>query len=278
VETKILGLSGKKQSGKNTSANFILGQFMKNVNLISDFQITGEGQLWIVDLLGDESVRGVFDVFRKNSDMDKFKETELNHFIQLYSMADLLKENICINVLNLTRKQCYGTDEQKDTKTHLLWENMPGVMTKEKFTELGLVTPLDGIVCHEPGPMTGREVMQYVGTEMFRKMYGNVWVDSTIRKIKQDNPTMAIVCDIRFPNEVEGVQQVGGKVLRLLRDPYQGEDQHASETALDDYPPEKFDWVVDNREQSIEEQNNAIFQLLQEINWIPKPFVEYITI
>ena len=113
--------------------------------------------------------------------------------------------------------------------------------------------------------MTAREVMQYVGTEIFRKMYGNVWVDSTIRKIKQDNPTMAIVCDIRFPNEVEGVQQVGGKVLRLLRDPYQGEDQHASETALDDYPPEKFDWVVDNREQSIEEQNNAIFQLFPSI-------------
>ena len=138
METKILGLSGKKQSGKNTSANFILGQFMKNVNLISDFQITGEGQLWIVDLLGDESVRGVFDVFRKNSDMDKFKETELNHFIQLYSMADLLKENICINVLNLTRKQCYGTDEQKDTKTHLKWENMPGITTNPHMLHFAL--------------------------------------------------------------------------------------------------------------------------------------------
>lgn len=309
METKILGISGKKQSGKNTSANFILGHFMKNVNLINDFHITTEGQLWIQDILGDESIKGAFDIFRKNPEMDKFKENELNHFIQLYSLADLLKENICINVLGLKREQCYGTDEQKNSETHLRWEDMPGVITdfnsqaysnwekeevKEKpglyyKTASGLLShkgaptllaqcPVNKVIFHAPGPMTGRDVMQFVGTEIFRRMYGNIWADATIRKIKQDNPTMAIVCDVRFPNEVEAIQKAGGKVLRLLRDVYEGQDQHSSETALDDYPLEKFDWVLDNKELTAAEQNDAVFQLLKEINWIPKPFAEYIDV
>ena len=89
---------------------------------------------------------------------------------------------------------------------------------------------------------------------------------------------MAIVCDVRFPNEVEAIQKAGGKVLRLLRDVYEGQDQHSSETALDDYPLEKFDWVLDNKELTVAEQNDAVFQLLKEINWIPKPFAEYIDV
>ena len=53
--TKILGLSAKKQGGKNTSANFIVGTHMWAVNLVSAFKITDKGKLWINDLEGDRT-------------------------------------------------------------------------------------------------------------------------------------------------------------------------------------------------------------------------------
>ena len=246
--SKIIALSGKKQAGKNTVANQIIGTELTSLGIVRGQATMGDnGQIWITDLFGDNKFEGYFDIQRQNEAMIRFRAENIDPYIKLYSFADCLKKNVCMDILGLTYEQCYGTDEQKNAPTHLLWENMPEVD-------------------HETGPMTAREVMQYVGTEIFRKMYGNVWVDSTIRRIKQDNPRIAIICDCRFPNEVTGVQEAGGKVLRLTRDIYAGKDQHDSETALD---PDKFDWtkfdaIVDNSEIGVTEQCGVIHPILQE--------------
>lgn len=307
MEIKVLGLSGKKQSGKNTAANYIIGCFLKSLEIIrGDFKITDKGELWVPDIFGDAENECVFDVF--SEEQADFRKEYLDDIVKVYSFADTLKEDICMKVLGLTRGQCYGTDEQKNALTHLNWEDMPGVVTKE-------VTPPDykgstpsqkvtgrlgkyydivkGLVYHEPGPMTAREVMQFVGTEIFRKMYGNVWVDATMRKIKQDRPMMAIVTDVRFVNEVEGIVSLctksdivaEGKILRLTRDVFKGQDQHESETALDDYdfgtnnlniseeisiPLDNPYLILDNQNMSVEEQNVAVHKLLENVQWLPK--------
>lgn len=297
MNTKILGLSGKKQSGKNTSANWLIGVFMQQVEIIKGFVIQDNGKLWITDIFGDTTRAGVYDI-------DSGRNQEFNHqfiypFVKIYSYADELKQ-LCINVLGLSYEQCYGTDADKDSLTHLNWENMPGTITKETLEpEWGnmlcdwfpenidyygpkgdarediIIRLADGLkrinlIYHQPGPMTGREVMQYVGTEIFRKMYGQVWVDATIRKIEADNPTMAIICDVRFINEVEGIQNRDGKVIRLLRSI--ATDEHESETALDDYVG--FDCIVP-KDVTIKEQNECTAKYLSNIGWIPHPISEY---
>ena len=42
---KIIGISGKKQSGKNTFANYVNGSILKKYGLVDDFSINKEGQL-----------------------------------------------------------------------------------------------------------------------------------------------------------------------------------------------------------------------------------------
>ena len=44
---KIIGISGKKQSGKNTMANFINGVVLKKMGAIDDFSISEYGELVI---------------------------------------------------------------------------------------------------------------------------------------------------------------------------------------------------------------------------------------
>lgn len=280
-EQKILALSGRKQSGKNTTANFMLGVEMMAMGLIHEkFQINSKGQLYIYDIEGDKEYEGVFDPFRDTEEMRQFLHTSgLNSRIRFYSFADWLK-TICIKVLGLTYEQCYGTDEQKNSLTNLLWENMPGVTTlkqPEDDTEkvkgrLGLYYEKlvrNGIIYHKPGRMSAREVLQYLGTEIFRKMYSNVWVDSTIKKIKEDKPNIAVIIDCRFPNEVFGTQESNGKVLRLTKNPAGDSDVHESETALD---KDKFDWskfdhVLDNAEMDIQKQNEAFVEILKDWKW-----------
>tara|TARA_R100001244_G_scaffold120565_1_gene90177 strand:- start:2776 stop:3039 length:264 start_codon:yes stop_codon:yes gene_type:complete len=75
---------------------------------------------------------------------------------------------------------------------------------------------------------------------------------------------LAIVPDVRFPNEADAIKQAGGKVIRLTRSPH--DDQHESETALDDY--EGFDHVLDNANSSLDETNRALMEVLRGWGWL----------
>ena len=273
---KILALSGKKQSGKNTSANFLLGMKMIELGLTHGIEITPQGGLWIKDLWNDKEYDGVFNYYSTHETVQNFIEDNINPYIKLYSFADLLKRSVCIDLLGLAEEQCYGTDEQKNEKTELLWENMPGWLppTSMGMYDLEEVKGRMGkyydkivgsaFVFHEPGPMTGREVMQYVGTDIFRRMYGDVWAQSTINRIVKENTDLAVICDCRFPNEVKATQDAGGKVVRFLRH-LEDTDEHASETALDEY--EGYDATIDNREMKIGQQNGALYSRLLKWNF-----------
>jgi len=241
----ILGFSGRKQSGKNTCANLIIGWEMLGLGITSNFKLNENGQLWVSDIFGDsENNQGIFDVMNQAPVMKNFLAEHLDPFVKLYSFANLLKRNICMNVLGLSYEQCYGTDEQKNTKTEI---TAPGTNKKA----------------------TAREVMQFVGTDFFRQIYPNVWVDATIRKIEKDNPSLAIICDCRFPNEVEGIQKSGGRVIRLTKNS-DCPDAHESETALDkkNFDWKKFDKVLDNECITVGQQNEAIYNTMKEWGWL----------
>jgi hypothetical protein len=180
------------------------------------------------------------------------RQYQPNLSCKIYSFADPLKQDICINILGLTYEQCYGTDEDKNTLTSLRWKDMPEYnITWTRMKDY-----------HESGFMTARQVMEFVGTSIFRQMKKDVWSAATINKIKSENVDVALVADCRFPNEVETIQNNNGLVIRLTKDPFQSNSD--SESALDQcfYDWSKFDLVLNNSQLSIEEKNQAIYKFL----------------
>lgn len=162
--------------------------------------------------------------------------------VKIYNFADPLKKDICMNILGLTYEQCYGEDIDKNTLTDISWEGKK---------------------------LTAREVMQFVGTDLFRKMKHDVWASATITKIKNENLDIAIVADCRFPNEVEAIKNAGGYVIKLMRDPFHSD--HSSETALDpeNYPQSNFDLVIFNQTITIDEQNETVHNFLKKKEILP---------
>ena len=55
----------------------------------------------------------------------------------------------------------------------------------------------------------------YVGSQMRRKD-PDFWVDMIASKIMADNPEIAILCGLRFPNEVSLVKGSGGYLVRVI--------------------------------------------------------------
>jgi hypothetical protein len=253
---RILGLSGKKQSGKNTAANQLIVQVLNMIGF--DAKLNEHGKIIVV---AEDGNVGILDTESRDEHILSFMAKEVWPYIKTYSFAMPLKD-FCIGILGLTEEQCFGNDEQKNSNTHLLWENMPGVIT----SELPVTTlQSSGLIIHDSGPMTARDVLQFFGTNICRKMYNNVWVDALIRQIKSENVNTAIITDVRFPNEVEGIQAAGGKVIRFTRDPYKGKDVHPSETILDEY--KGFDIIIDNSTLTIEEQSKEVAKVLTTWGW-----------
>jgi len=237
----IVGIAGKKQSGKNTTANILHGMVLKDQGLIEDCNIDGDGKLIILtsDNKGKEDW-GEFDVARTDNAFTEYAEHNMWPYVKLYSFADNLKQ-ICVDLFSVPPECVWGTDKQKSQlQEHLLWENMPRAINSGMMKKL--LSP-DARTSHgwKEGPMTAREFMQFLGTDVMRKMYEPVWVQSCVNKIKREQSSLAIIADVRFPNEVDAVTDAGGVVVRLTR----GEraDGHPSETALDDYD---FHYNIDN--------------------------------
>lgn len=105
-------------------------------------------------------------------------------------------------------------------------------------------------------PPNVRHLLQQAGTEEGRDVYGeDIWVDTMFEWINLFSEKWEInkfvVPDVRFPNEVEGIQRHGGIVLRVnapqrnANAPYGSEARsHRSEISLDGYTG--FDFVIDN--------------------------------
>jgi hypothetical protein len=171
-----------------------------------------------------------------------FRDFQQSHSCKIYNFADPLKKDICMNILGLSYDQCYGEDIDKNTVTGVQWNGKQ---------------------------LTAREVMQFVGTDLFRKMKHDVWSGATIIKINNEQPSIAVVADCRFPNEVDAIKNAGGYVIKLTRDPFHSD--HASETALDseNYDQSNFDLIIHNQDISIDEQNQLVHNFLKNQGILP---------
>ena len=104
----IIGISGRKQSGKNTVANIINGEILKERNLIDDYKINDQGQL-VIKTRDANQVEGwgVLDVTRKDEAFSEYADTQIWPYVKIYHFADYLK-SICINLFGLSYQNVYG--------------------------------------------------------------------------------------------------------------------------------------------------------------------------
>lgn len=97
-----------------------------------------------------------------------------------------------------------------------------------------------------------RELLQRMGTEVGRELYGeSFWVDQVLDQIMVDGqivknaagevllglyPGDFVITDVRFPNEADAVQSVGGKIYKVVRPGTGAVNNHISDTGIDSLP------------------------------------------
>jgi len=251
---KIVGFSGKIGAGKDSCCRFLYSlAFMHVINITPEAFVSEFGKL----IVRNENGLYEFDDDSKDPAIVELLNTHVYPFIRKFSTAGLFKEFLR-KMFNVPVESLYGTQEQKLLPIeHILWENMPGD-PKLKIN--------DGtILKNKSGPMCGRELMEYFGSEIIRKIYPRAHAKALTKDILEYNSRYSTIQDIRFIDEVEEVQAVGGKIIRLEHSTEEGRtNTHRSNIELDGYTG--FDAVIPDG-LSMEETFAEVLRILTGFGW-----------
>ena len=142
----------------------------------------------------------------------------------------------------------------------------------EKFLSKLRVSTLDAQVGLSP-----RTFLQQLGTEFGRSISPTVWNDIAVRRAHQalsSEANLVIITDIRFRNEIMGVDNAGGQVI-LVKNPQTetlgGQNAtHQSEAELANIPEFWFDMVfINDKTKGLEHLESMVKSHLVEYK--PKP-------
>jgi len=263
-KTKLIAFAGNAQGGKGTSVSYITGMVWHLNNLINKFDVNPAGQLRIYDLKNHKFPEGkVFDTFTWNNDreIDNVLQTVSPHplnLVQKISFGDRLKEVVHL-MFGIPQELLWGDDKAKATLTQYTAEMFMNLVGKGKFPFKDK-KPSD--------PMSVREILQFFGTEVGRRIYDKLWVDRTVETIHSIindwRPILILVDDVRFEAELESIQKMNGVVIGLTRAPKSSAgSEHGSEKGHELL--DRCNFVIDNQNMNIQEQCSALFPIFVEI-------------
>ena len=182
----IIGICGKKQSGKNTVAcmlQYLIACSHLNINPTYKDYITNSKKTY-------------------GSDVRAF--------------ADPLKE--IIGALAFIPAYC---------------------LDEERFKNLPIPVKLNKLFKDDNSTHTYRQLLQYLGTDVFRKLNESIWIDSLmIYKDSLSPCTVLIIPDVRFPNEAEAILNECDEniIIKITRNTGNN-DSHISEQSVDEVKP-----------------------------------------
>jgi len=151
-------------------------------------------------------------------------ENQERYDIRKYSFADALRKEVD----NLLQKSGGAMNFLVVNRpTHLM-------QTNENFLELPdwVVLDLNPEVTEQYPLGKQRSLLQWYGTEYRRSIDEDYWVRKLADNIEKEKPQIALLSDMRFPNEFKYVKDHNGFTVRVERDGLPP-STHASETALE---------------------------------------------
>lgn len=149
---------------------------------------------------------------------------------KIYSFASALKKS-CANMLDIS---LFRLDDLKNNNGEVYVDlsskgnisYLSGLLGVDESSIYGIVKGIKPIT-------TVRELLQKVGTDIIRRIMPEWHINEMRKTIQEDNPTVAIIDDVRFPNEISMIKELGGTVYFVCRPDDFEVSQHPSETSLD---------------------------------------------
>ena len=154
------------------------------------------------------------------------KENDKN--VVILTIADYLKQMCCdilgidLTLLNERKDNGYKYNIKPTNKWYNIIHNRTQIPIDIIINEISNITFIDV-----------RHMLQIIGTDLIRK-YNPEW---HVEQLKNDilsysDEFIITIDDVRFPNEVKTIEDLGGEVFYIIRPNFFDVSNHPSETAL----------------------------------------------
>jgi len=259
---------GSLQSGKTTSAAAIYGYHLTQLGLIPNCSFDEDGKMSII--YNKNTNEGIYlDIDTEDPNILKFMKDNFWGRVKHFSFATELKDAI-IKLFSIDRKCLYGTNEDKNKETHILWDNVFPLLSESRRKDLSK---------NAGKKMTGRHLMQIFGTDICRTIDEACHIRSAFTSALGFNPEIAIFPDGRFEDEFEYFDnlkrtQSNFKVwtIKLKRMKFKSNDP--MEQGAPGIPDSRYDLVIDNENMSIIDKNEKLINFLIKNNVLSTTNVE----
>jgi len=118
--------------------------------------------------------------------------------------------------------------------------------------------------------VTPRNMMQYIGTELFRNhLHEDIWtkvVEKQLIKLLDENKNV-VITDCRYPNEFEMVKKYGGKIVHIYRTVTWYENYKATNELPNHIHSSEIAWLNNDFDHVII-NNGSIDELKDKLNQI----------
>lgn len=217
---KIIGIAGRKGSGKSTVANF----FVESERFVS---------IALADPL-KELIARVFHIEKKYLYDEKLKESEIDMITIDYSHLD--------EIFNIVENE-WGFVINKDvTEKGEIVDRSNKQLIEDRFFDREL--------------RTSRELMQTIGTDMLRTFVrDDIFIVLLFAKIKEISSNV-VVSDVRLKNERQALKKAGANLILIKRNELTNNDQHVSENDLG--KESEYDVVIKNDDISLQQLRSEV--------------------
>ena len=195
----IIGITGRKRSGKNTVADML-----EYIILARDLKVKPTYDGYIGYCTPDEKFRSL----NRSSYTGFAMARGLKSAWEQVAFAD------SVRAVTATIADIWSSDlVDESTKTTQIPDYLNNLFK-------------DGRKDH-----TYRELLQYIGTDVFRKLDGDIWVNILFNRLNPDNNY--IITDVRFYNEAKAItdRSSDNVIIKVVR-PGSPMDNHTSELGV----------------------------------------------
>jgi len=130
---------------------------------------------------------------------------------QVINFADPLKM-MAVELTGVSLNECYDL-ESKERPRHfsISTEDIYSLLARNNVNNFPSF--LKGKDSFEFNSL--RQVLQWIGTELFREADKNYWINQLMSRI--DNRQNYVIGDLRYENEKDAIEAAGGMVIRVIR-------------------------------------------------------------
>lgn len=220
----LIGLHGKKQSGKDTT-----GEILSNISGYPTFAFADTLKKFCGEIFPELNYQ---DLWGPEKNKEKIRVLEI----------DYPKERVL---------QSYH---------EYLSRFMPSITDPEVFFRFcrdvfvnNRIEFTENFIRIKDSP---RRLLQLIGTEFARGINDNIWIEIAEQEYKDQGSL--IITDVRFKNEAEWIHKKGGSVIQIIgRDNSGSKDLHSSESGI---PGDLIDVKLDNS-GDIKDLKNGVIDL-----------------